>query len=99
NIDGWLEVFGDKFKIVSSIYLLCDEKTCVDRILVRGQSSGRSDDNEETIKKRFKTFFAESLPVIEELRKMGPVIEVSSTSKPEEVFDNTALELDKHIQK
>eukprot|EP00983_Pelagomonas_calceolata_P063100 1147586-Pelagomonas_calceolata.AAC.1 len=33
------------------------------RLLKRGETSGRSDDNAEAIRKRFKTFVEESLPV------------------------------------
>ncbi|KAJ3019364.1 UNVERIFIED_CONTAM: hypothetical protein HDU68_010683, partial [Siphonaria sp. JEL0065] len=35
------------------------------RLLERGKTSGRADDNLETIRKRFKTFEEESLPVLE----------------------------------
>lgn len=37
-------------------YFECDEKELVARLLNRGKTSGRIDDNEETIKKRIKTF-------------------------------------------
>ena len=36
-----------------------------ERLLARGQSSGRADDNEETIVKRFHTFLEQSKPVID----------------------------------
>merc|ERR550517_2029974 len=36
----------------------------VERLLSRGKSSGRVDDNEETIKKRLKTFVESTEPVI-----------------------------------
>jgi adenylate kinase family enzyme len=35
------------------------------RLLSRGKSSGRVDDNQETIKKRLQTFHKLSLPVIQ----------------------------------
>lgn len=43
------------------------------RLLKRGETSGRVDDNEETIKKRFKTFLESSYPVVEYFRKSGKV--------------------------
>ena len=41
------------------------------RLINRGLSSGRSDDNAETIRKRFRTFVEESMPVIDELEQRG----------------------------
>ena len=35
------------------------------RLLNRGKTSGRADDNEETIKKRLDTFHKHSKPVVE----------------------------------
>jgi hypothetical protein len=43
------------------------------RLLKRGETSGRIDDNAETIKKRFKTFLELSYPVVEHFRKKGKV--------------------------
>ena len=37
----------------------------VERLLNRAKTSGRVDDNEETIKKRLKTFEKQTLPVLE----------------------------------
>eukprot|EP00351_Strombidinopsis_sp_SopsisLIS2011_P004749 CAMPEP_0116887840 /NCGR_PEP_ID=MMETSP0463-20121206/22536_1 /TAXON_ID=181622 /ORGANISM="Strombidinopsis sp, Strain SopsisLIS2011" /LENGTH=37 /DNA_ID= /DNA_START= /DNA_END= /DNA_ORIENTATION= len=34
------------------------------RILERGKTSGRNDDNIETLKKRFNTFQEQSMPVV-----------------------------------
>jgi adenylate kinase family enzyme len=38
------------------IWLTCNEQIMVDRILARGQSSGRADDNPETAAQRIRTF-------------------------------------------
>lgn len=37
----------------------------IERLLGRAKTSGRSDDNEETIKKRLDTFHANNDPIIE----------------------------------
>lgn len=42
-----------------------------ERLLARGQTSGRADDNEETIIKRFRTFVDQSKPVIERYKVMA----------------------------
>lgn len=54
----------------------CPEETMRERLLARGQSSGRADDNEETIVKRFHTFLEQSKPVID-LYKVLPLIHES----------------------
>lgn len=46
------------------LYYECSEAQLEKRLLKRGESSGRSDDNIESIKKRFSTFVETSLPVV-----------------------------------
>ena len=57
-----------------------------ERLLNRGKTSGRSDDNIESIKKRFKTFLDTSMPVVEYFEKEGKVEKVEATKAPDEVF-------------
>lgn len=56
------------------------------RLLKRGETSGRSDDNEESIKKRFKTFVETSMPVVEKFEKEGRVVKIMATESPDEVY-------------
>lgn len=58
------------------------------RLEKRGESSGRSDDNPESIAKRIKIFHEESEDVIEFYAKVGKLRRVSSESSVEEVFDD-----------
>lgn len=57
-------------KLVAPVDLIlffdASEDTLVKRLLHRGQSSGRSDDNEETIKLRLKTFNENSAKCLED---------------------------------
>jgi len=48
------------------LYFDVSDATMTERLLNRGKSSGRVDDNEETIKKRLNTFHQHSKPVINE---------------------------------
>ena len=43
----------------------CSEDILTERILERGKTSGRSDDNLESLKKRFATFYNETMPVVQ----------------------------------
>lgn len=63
------------------LYFECSEEVMEERLIKRGETSGRVDDNAETIKKRFSTFVEETLPVIEsygEKNKLKKVRTVNS---------------------
>ena len=47
------------------MYFECSNEVMVERLLNRAKTSGRVDDNEETIRKRLKTFENQTLPVLE----------------------------------
>ncbi len=50
------------------------EEVAVERLLARGATSGRADDNEDTIRQRMEVFRAESQPVIDYLAdQVGPL--------------------------
>jgi len=46
------------------------------RLLERGKTSGREDDNAESIKKRFQTYKDQTMPVIEHFEKQNKVATV-----------------------
>ncbi len=86
NLDVWYEVMGEIFTLQMVLVFDCPEKVLEERLLARGKTSGRSDDNLESIKKRFKTFHAQSEPVIDEFRRMGKVRIIDSSPPPDVVF-------------
>ncbi|KAI8849555.1 adenylate kinase-domain-containing protein [Chytridium lagenaria] len=59
------------------LYFECPEEEMLKRLLKRGETSGRIDDNIESIRKRFATFRDTSYPVIEHYDKLGKVRKVS----------------------
>ena len=48
-----------------------------ERLLSRGITSGRADDNADTIKKRLQTFADQTIPVVEHYRSKNKTIVVS----------------------
>ncbi|CAE6535891.1 unnamed protein product [Rhizoctonia solani] len=76
----------DETVVMSSFVLFFDttEEVMLKRLLERGKTSGREDDNEESIKKRFRTFVETSMPVVDKYRAEGKVIVIDST-RPVEV--------------
>ena len=99
NIDGWMEIFGNNYKLITSIILDCDEKVLENRLIERAKSSGRIDDNIETIQKRFKTHLEESKPIEKKLKLLGSFIEINGDNSINEVFNQISSELDKILCK
>jgi len=71
-----------------TLFLDCPEEVMRERLLNRGKTSGRSDDNEESIVKRFKTFVETSMPVVDHFEEEGKVIKVSATGGEGEVYES-----------
>lgn len=53
NVSGWNEVMGDRVFLGAVLHFDADEAIMTDRILKRSATSGRNDDNIETLRKRF----------------------------------------------
>ncbi|CAF2331668.1 unnamed protein product [Rotaria sp. Silwood2] len=77
------------------LYVKASDDTMIKRLLHRGQTSGRVDDNEETIKHRLKTFHDQTFPVLDLYEKQGKLAEVNSELAPTDVFTEVRSALDK----
>lgn len=71
-----------------TVFLDCSEEVMRERLLNRGKTSGRSDDNEESIIKRFQTFVNTSMPVVDHFAEEGRVIKVSAEDPIGKVYEN-----------
>ena len=69
------------------------EDVLLNRLIERGKVSGRADDNEETIVKRFKVYKSESLPVLQMYEPFGVVRKVNCMGTVNEVFFRTLCAL------
>ncbi|KAI8140788.1 adenylate kinase-domain-containing protein [Fennellomyces sp. T-0311] len=77
-----------------TLYFACSEETLLSRLLKRGESSGRVDDNIESIRKRFRTFTETSYPVIEYYEKQDKVRKINAEQSREEVYADVKKALD-----
>ncbi|KAI5804190.1 uridylate kinase [Peziza echinospora] len=66
------------------LFFETSEEVMLQRLLKRGETSGREDDNLESIRKRFRTFVGQSMPVVEYYEGLGKVVRVDA-SRPVEV--------------
>ena len=55
NLSGWQQVTGASLEVGGVLFYDCSEELMEERLLERGKTSGRTDDNIESIRKRFKT--------------------------------------------
>ncbi|CAH4029042.1 unnamed protein product [Pieris brassicae] len=87
NLEGWERVMSDKTKLLFVLFFECSRDLCTDRCLGRGAAgSGRSDDNIESLKKRFNTYLNDTMPIIDHYDKQGLVCRVNAEVSPQEVF-------------
>lgn len=65
------------------------QEIMLQRCMKRAETSGRSDDNAETIKKRVQNYFDQSLPVIDYYKMFGKVHHIHALKSIEEVYSET----------
>ena len=80
------KLMAEKDLIIDALIALdVPEERLVKRLLERGKTSGRSDDNEETIKHRLQQYHAKTEPVKEYYQKQGKYYEVNGVGSIEDV--------------
>ncbi|XP_053694025.1 UMP-CMP kinase [Sabethes cyaneus] len=87
NLQGWNRKMSEKVQLQFVLFFECTEDQCVARCLKRGESSGRSDDNLESLKKRFNTYITDTMPIVEHYRKLDLVKTIDAVAGPDEVFE------------
>ncbi|XP_060070278.1 adenylate kinase isoenzyme 5-like isoform X2 [Ylistrum balloti] len=68
------------------LYFEVPDETMTERLLERGKTSGRVDDNEETIKKRLQTFHNQTKPVVDHYASKDKVVKIVATGTVDEIF-------------
>jgi len=75
------------------------EEESIKRLLNRGKTSGRSDDNEKVIKNRLKEYKEKTLPVLNFYKEKGNYIRVDGTKTIEEVTKDIDLIIKEELSK
>jgi len=95
NLDGWNRHAFDYVNTLGVLFFeVDDENELARRILERAKTSGRSDDNEEVLKKRFETMKKTTLPVVKRLETELVVRKVNALDTIENVWANVEMALD-----
>lgn len=79
-----LDERGDK--VAAMIELDVPEEELMNRLILRGQQSGRADDNEETIKKRLVVYHSQTQPLIEWYKKEGIHYHINGLGELDRIF-------------
>ena len=79
-----LEERGEKVNVV--IGLEVDDKELIKRIVERGKTSGRADDNEETAKKRLDTYYAQTLPLKKFYEDQGKYVKINGVGTIDGIY-------------
>ena len=80
--------------IGAMIELDVPEEELMKRLILRGQQSGRSDDNEETIKKRLDVYHQQTAPLVEWYRQEGIHHHVDGLGDVERIFSDISKVID-----
>lgn len=92
GLDDMLEQRGSSINLVLALEVTEDE--LMQRLLNRGKTSGRSDDNEETIRARIQEYENKTAPVAGHYANMGKVIAVKGEGSVEEIFSALSGHID-----
>merc|ERR1719253_375996 len=89
NKSVWESVVGDEAQVVGVLFYEANEEEMEKRLIGRGATSGRADDNIESIKKRFRTYLEETMPIVDSYATKDMVFKIDGMPPPEEVWAKT----------
>lgn len=88
-----------KTEIGKVLVLDVNEEELIKRLVLRGKTSGRSDDADENIQRnRQEVYKKETLPVAAYYSKSGKVARVDGMGSISEIFDRLSFHIDKKIK-
>ncbi len=94
-LDKLLEFKNTKIDLVLALDV--PEPELVKRLLGRGATSGRSDDNEEVIQKRIKEYHSKTQPVASHYNEQGKLENVKGDHTVEETFKVLSRHINKYL--
>ncbi|XP_069508991.1 adenylate kinase isoenzyme 1-like isoform X4 [Ambystoma mexicanum] len=90
-VDGFPREIGHPSLVV---VFECSAETMVKRLVIRGQTSHRFDDNEDAIKRRMESYFKTDEPIIEFYNRKKLIRKILAEESPEDVFLKTCAVID-----
>ena len=90
NVTAWEETMS-MHQVQFVLNFECPEEVLTGRLLERGQTSGRNDDQIDVIRKRFQTFQKECKPIVDKYAAKDMVRNVRSDQPVEDVYDEVSV--------
>lgn len=91
-LNKMLEGRGESVSAVIGLEVEDDE--LVSRIIARGKTSGRSDDNEETARKRLETYYSQTLPLKDFYIGENKYVAIQGQGSVEDIFADIKRTID-----
>lgn len=99
NVQGWESCMSEVCDVEGVMFIDCPEAELERRLLSRGESSGRSDDNIVTARKRFATFKEATMPVVAYYESKNKLMRISGDQVVEKVFTDMKAAVVPFIEK
>ncbi len=94
-LDKLLEFKNTKINLVLS--LIVSEPDLINRLISRGETSGRSDDTEEVVIKRIKEYHSKTAPVANYYKEHGKLEDVNGNHSINETFKLLSNQINKYL--
>jgi len=91
-LKAMLDERGDR--VAAMIELDVPEEELMQRLILRGQQSGRADDNEETIKKRLQVYHSQTQPLIAWYKNEGIHYHINGSGELDRIFADICQVMD-----
>eukprot|EP01117_Protostelium_nocturnum_P013561 TRINITY_DN506_c0_g1_i1.p1 TRINITY_DN506_c0_g1~~TRINITY_DN506_c0_g1_i1.p1 ORF type:complete len:242 (-),score=110.76 TRINITY_DN506_c0_g1_i1:63-788(-) len=95
NNQSWEKEMGDKVDFKFVLFMECPEEVLEERLLKRGVNSGRSDDNIESIRKRFFTFKESTIPIKEYYQAKNQSVSIDGNRTIDQVWQDIQDQFEK----
>jgi adenylate kinase len=87
-----------KTAITKMLALDVSEEELVHRVLERGKTSGRPDDNEETARKRLQVYRNETEPVSAHYARAHKVVHIKGEGSVDDIFETLSAQIEPYVK-
>ena len=88
NYEAFFSLMTGHCNVKRAIHFTCSEAILTERILERAKTSGRVDDNEETLKLRFATYRDQQVPILARFKDANTLSDIDCSRTIDEIFDD-----------
>ena len=92
-LDAMLKNRNTNINVVLSLEV--EDKYLIERLVKRGEVSGRNDDTPETIKSRLQVYYNQTAPLKNYYAKQGKLIKIKGVGTVDEIFSRIEKVIDK----